>query len=66
MLHKKKESFTEEIGSPGDKVDSCPKESIPHSLDFVCSQYKEKRKGLYAEERVAAYMIRSWILLIGW
>ena len=60
MLGKKKDSFTEEVCNPGGKVDTYPKEPIPHSLDFVQRQYGEKRKGLHAEERVAGYMIRSW------
>ena len=51
MLGKRKDSFIEEAGSPGEKTDSCPKGPSPHSLGFAQRFYREKRKGLRAGER---------------
>ena len=46
MLDKRKDSFIEEAGDPGEKVDSCPKEPTPNSPGFAQSLYRGNGKGL--------------------
>ena len=58
MLGERKDSFTEEAGNPGEKVDSCPKEPTPNSPGFAWRLYREKRKGLHAREGVIFYFQR--------
>lgn len=53
VLSKRKESFTEEAGNPGYKVDLCLKGPTPHSSCFSQGLHREKREGLCAEEGVA-------------
>ena len=60
MLGKRQDSFIEEAGSPGEKVDSCPKGPTPRSLSLALRFYREKRKGLRAGERHVGGMISSW------
>ena len=58
MLGKRKDSFIEEAGNPGEKEDSCPKEPPPGSPGFAQRLYMKKRKGLCAEEGVIFYFQR--------
>lgn len=51
-MGKRKDSFIEEASTPGEKMDSCPKEPATPFPGFAWGLYMEKRKGLCAEERV--------------
>ena len=44
VLCKRKYSFFEEAGHPGEKMDSCPKEPTLNSPGFARRLYREKRK----------------------
>ena len=60
VLGKRKDGFTEEAGNPGEMVDSRPKEPASHSPGFARRFYRERRKGLCAEERaVGAWSARG-------
>ena len=45
MLGKRKDSFIEEAGNPGEEVDSCPKEQTPDSPGFTQKLYWKRRRG---------------------
>ena len=66
VLGKRKESFTEDAGIPGYKVDLCPKGPTPHSSGFAQGLHREKRKGLLAVEGVAGCVINSWTFFFSW
>ena len=50
MLGERKDRFVEEACSPGEKVDSRPKEPTPNSPGFAQSWNRDKKKGLHAGE----------------
>ena len=48
----REDSFLEEASNPGEKVDSCPKESNPQTQVLLRDYTEKKTKGLHAEERI--------------
>lgn len=61
-MGKRKNTFIDEASNPGEKVDSCPKESTPNFPGFAQRLYREKRKGLCAGEGIV--LLLEMIVLI--
>ena len=62
MLGKRKDSFIEETGEPGENMDSCPKERTPNFPGFAWLLYRDKKKGLCAGKGVIFYFLNHMVL----